>query len=221
MRSGPDRATRGWVPGEAAFRAWPRVGAVLSAALAAGLLAGCAPDAEGGSGDALGDVTPPLAAVPVAAEPPEPWAGSPEDREAVLGVVQGVLRAINEADPVLMQGLLTDGATVTRVFRGGSREAGGDGSAVSTIDRAAFIQGTSDPEQGFLERIWDPRIRIHGDLATVWAPYDFYLGGEFSHCGVDTFQMVRTPRGWRVHGLVYTVARPPACERHPGGAPPA
>ncbi len=47
-------------------------------------------------------------------------------------------------------------------------------------------------------------IKIDGHLACVWAPYKFYLGDQFSHCGVDVFQLMRTADGWKVIYLVDT-----------------
>ena len=30
-------------------------------------------------------------------------------------------------------------------------------------------------------------------LAVVWTPYDFWVGGEWSHCGMDIFTLVVAP----------------------------
>ena len=58
-----------------------------------------------------------------------------------------------------------------------------------------------------------------GPIASVWAPYDFYQGRNFSHCGVDAFHLVETDGEWLVQDLIYTVRQPPACELHPEGPP--
>lgn len=138
-----------------------------------------------------------------------------EDRIAVVGVAETVLRAITEADTALMRQLMDPGAAVTGI----AELPGGEARQVSRITTDEFVPGIGDPDQGFLERMWSPRVRVQGALATVWAPYDFYVHGQFSHCGIDTFQLVRRPDGWRVAGLVYTRSQPPACELHPDGPP--
>ncbi len=56
-------------------------------------------------------------------------------------------------------------------------------------------------------------------MATLWAPYDFYRGLEFSHCGTDAFQLAKTPEGWKVVLVSYTVRMPPDCSTHPDGPP--
>ena len=55
------------------------------------------------------------------------------------------------------------------------------------------------------ERIWNPEVRISGLIATVWAPYDFWIDGKFSHCGVDQFDLIKTEGGWKIAGGVYTL----------------
>jgi hypothetical protein len=48
------------------------------------------------------------------------------------------------------------------------------------------------------ERIWNPEVRVHGLIATVWTPYDFWTDGKFSHCGVDAFDLIKTAEGWKI-----------------------
>ena len=54
------------------------------------------------------------------------------------------------------------------------------------------------------ERISFDVIRIDGDLAIVWASYKFYIGEKFSHCGVDSFQLVRINGQWKILYLADT-----------------
>lgn len=69
------------------------------------------------------------------------------------------------------------------------------------------------------ERGWDPTVMHSGTIGVVWYPYDIYINGEWSHCGVDIFNMIRTDAGWRVSVLQYNVQQPPECEPHPDGPP--
>ena len=47
-------------------------------------------------------------------------------------------------------------------------------------------------------------IRIDGPLAIVWAPYEFYYKGQFSHRGIDSFQLVRVNGVWKIQYLIDT-----------------
>jgi Putative lumazine-binding len=55
------------------------------------------------------------------------------------------------------------------------------------------------------ERIIFGGIKIDGPLASVWAPYIFYLGDGFSHCGVNFFQLARIEGNWKIIHIGYTV----------------
>jgi hypothetical protein len=57
------------------------------------------------------------------------------------------------------------------------------------------------------ERMYKPEVRINDNLAQVWTYYDFHLGEQFSHCGIDTAQLVRTPDGWKIAMIAYTTRR--------------
>jgi len=54
------------------------------------------------------------------------------------------------------------------------------------------------------ERIVYDAVKIDGDLSVVWAPYKFYLGDKFHHCGIDVFHLMRTPTGWKIIYIVDT-----------------
>src|ERR1700755_3540949 len=50
----------------------------------------------------------------------------------------------------------------------------------------------------FIETMIDPEVKITGDLALVTGRYTFHVGDKFSHCGIDTFNLVRTGDGWKI-----------------------
>ena len=74
-------------------------------------------------------------------------------------------------------------------------------------------------EVDLVERGWNPTILVSGTIGVVWYPYDIYVDNEWSHCGIDIFNMIRTDAGWRIATLQYNVLQPPACDAHPDGPP--
>ena len=48
------------------------------------------------------------------------------------------------------------------------------------------------------EQISFGAVHIDGALASVWTPYQFYFKGQFSHCGVNSFQLVRLNGEWKI-----------------------
>ena len=57
------------------------------------------------------------------------------------------------------------------------------------------------------ERISFETIKIDGPLAVVWTPYNFFYNGSFSHCGVNSFQLVRFEGVWKIQYLIDTRRR--------------
>ncbi len=67
------------------------------------------------------------------------------------------------------------------------------------------------PKNAADERISFDMVKIDGPLATAWTPYKFYLNGQFSHCGVNSFQLVRINGQWKIQYLIDTRRKQP-CE---------
>ncbi len=75
-----------------------------------------------------------------------------------------------------------------------------------------FIDFISKEEKGNAdERIAFETIKIDGPLALVWTPYKFYYKGEFSHCGVNSFHLVKLSGQWKIQYLIDT-RRKDGCE---------
>jgi hypothetical protein len=49
-----------------------------------------------------------------------------------------------------------------------------------------------------------PRVSIHGAIANVWGEYEFLRDGKFGHCGVDSFNLLKTADGWKVAAILDT-----------------
>lgn len=54
------------------------------------------------------------------------------------------------------------------------------------------------------ERVLSYEIRIDGNMATAWTPYELYVNGKRQHCGVDAFQFYKTENGWKIIALADT-----------------
>ena len=99
----------------------------------------------------------------------------------------------------------------------GYQVQGGD-VRLSRLTVAEYLERMSGNEDRLLERIWDVQVLQDDRLATVWTPYDFYLNGEFHHCGTNSFSLIRDAGGWRIAGVVYSM-QTESCEPSPLGPP--
>ena len=68
-----------------------------------------------------------------------------------------------------------------------------------------FLNAVGTPHENVWdEKIWDPIVEIDGNMATVWVNYAFYVGDQFSHCGVNAFQLFKSATGWKIVNLTDT-----------------
>jgi hypothetical protein len=133
-------------------------------------------------------------------------------REAVLAAVQRFFDTMAERDAAGAAGVVVPSG---RFFS--ARVAEGK-SVTRSFTNRQYLDELPRRKEDVLERIWEPEVRVHGRIASVWAPYDFWKDGAFSHCGVDAFDLVETPEGWKIAGGVYTVETE-GCTPSPLGAP--
>jgi hypothetical protein len=132
----------------------------------------------------------------LAAAPP---ASAQSDEEAVLQTTQALFEALAARDTAAYRALVEPEARTIRVL------SQGDSAQIRWGDNDDFVRSLARVGPSFLERMWQAEVRISGPIATIWTPYDFHLGGEFSHCGIDAFQLVRTDQGWKIASIMYTV----------------
>jgi hypothetical protein len=135
--------------------------------------------------------------------PPEPsaspWDAPPHVEAELLEVIQDLFDVIEHRDLELGREILHPGGRFVSI-----RETE-EGTVVREQSHDEFLESMAREGPAFLERFWDPEILYRGDLAVVWTPYDFWVDGERSHCGVDAFTLVRGDDGWRIAATVYTV----------------
>ena len=140
-------------------------------------------------------------------------AQSSPQRDSVLAVVQTFFAAMEAQDTARLRSILdVDGHTVA---------VGGlsDTTKARLGPFTEFLAQLPRSPNRWRERIWDPQVLLHGALAVVWAPYDFYHGPKFSHCGVDSFTLTRRQNGWRIIDVAFTI-EPTGCAPSPLGPRP-
>jgi hypothetical protein len=119
------------------------------------------------------------------------------DRTAILATVQKVFTAMRTRDTALLRQAFDTSARLAGVStRNGP-------AAVRLTVPSAFGSAIASAPAGDVwnERIWDPEVRVDGDVAQVWAYYTFHRSGAFSHCGVDAFMLLKVGSEWKITQL--------------------
>ena len=120
--------------------------------------------------------------------------------KAIKTVINNFFTGMEKGDTVLLKST----CTANPVFQTFMANQEGN-MQVYTEDFDEFVRfiGTPTKDQ-YKEEIKFESIQAEASLASVWAPYKFYLNGKVSHCGTDSFQLVKTAEGWKIQYIIDT-----------------
>jgi hypothetical protein len=132
-------------------------------------------------------------------------ANSQTAEDSVKAAVNQLFNGMKNADAAMIRSSFADSAILQTIAR--DKEGKTVIQNESVADFANFIstvkKGAAD------EQIVFETIKIDGPLAMAWTPYKFYFDGNFSHCGVDCFQLVRINGAWKIQYLIDTRRKQP------------
>ena len=132
----------------------------------------------------------------------QPAKAESSDEAAILSVVDRFMDAITNGDAALLAELHVENS-FTVVAR--PNASGGDPQVVRRPMAPPRSNGRS-----FRERYWDPVVHVRGAIAVVWTPYEFWIDGKTSHCGIDVFDLMKEKGVWKIANAMWTV-EPDAC----------
>ncbi|MDE0558747.1 nuclear transport factor 2 family protein [Algoriphagus sp. NF] len=118
----------------------------------------------------------------------------------VQKVIEQLFDAMRTKDGVAAGAVFLETAPMQTVVAGENGSTLGSNSVADFVNRIA----TTPEDVNLDERILDYQIKVDGDLAAAWTPYEFYVNDQFSHCGVNSFQLVRTAEGWKISYIIDT-----------------
>ena len=124
--------------------------------------------------------------------------------DSVKAAVNLLFEGMKNSDAVAIRNAFADGAVLQSI---GTKEGKTIIRDESVKDFSASISKIAKGDAD--ERIQFETIKMDGPLALVWAPYKFYYKGQFSHCGVDSFQLVRINGVWKIQYLIDTRRKQP------------
>jgi hypothetical protein len=138
------------------------------------------------------------------------------ERTAILAVMQQAFDAVRSQDPEDWRAIqLAEGTSLS--FRP-HPDGLPDRLEMRIAQNEAFISNLVDEGHQYVER-WtnDPTVLVRGPIAVVWGEYEFWTDGEFSHCGVDSADLVKIDGTWKIANFMWTVETE-ACPTDPSGS---
>jgi hypothetical protein len=116
--------------------------------------------------------------------------------DSVKAVINKMFAAMKSTDVKSLKECFADSAILQTITRSGKIQTDKIDDFVSQI--------SSLPKDAADERISFDVIKVDDALAVAWTPYQFYYAGKFSHCGVNSFQLVRINGAWKIQYIIDT-----------------
>ncbi|HCA06689.1 nuclear transport factor 2 family protein [Chryseobacterium sp.] len=110
--------------------------------------------------------------------------------------IRNLFLGMKNADPELMKSAFAENAILQSIAKDGT---------VKNENVQEFIASVSKFSKDDLdEKIIIDAIHTDGGLASVFTPYSFYFKGKFSHCGANSFQLVKQQNDWKIQYIIDT-----------------
>lgn len=118
------------------------------------------------------------------------------DQNAVKETVERLFVGMKSADTTIIKSVFADAAILQTITKN---------NTVKTDKVQDFVDSISKLSKNDAdERIKFEAVYIDGSLASVFTPYEFYFKGKFSHCGANSFQLVKQNNIWKIQYLIDT-----------------
>ena len=120
--------------------------------------------------------------------------------DSVKTAINKMFSGMKNGDVALLKNSFADSVILQTITR--NKEGN---IVIKNENTAEFIDFISKLSPGAAdERITFETIKTDGPMAIAWTPYNFYFNGKFSHCGVNSFQLVRFNDGWKIQYIIDT-----------------
>lgn len=124
-----------------------------------------------------------------------------QEEKNVKEVIERLFKGMQLGDSAMVRTTFHKNVTLATALR--NRENVPVLRRETSID--AFLKAIGSPHpEPWNEEIWDVEVKVDGDFAQVWCDYAFYVGKNFSHCGIDSFHLHKGADGWKIFHLADT-----------------
>ena len=114
----------------------------------------------------------------------------------IIKPIETLFNAMKSADSLGVKNAFS-GSAIMQTF--------GKNQEIRTDKVEDFAKQVGTSQAGDLdERFTISKILVDGNMASVWVPYQFYYKGNFSHCGVNSFQLAKINNEWKIQYIIDT-----------------
>ena len=114
----------------------------------------------------------------------------------IIKPIENLFNAMKSADSLGVKNAFS-GSAIMQTF--------GKNQEIRTDKVEDFAKQVGASQAGDLdERFTISKILVDGNMASVWVPYRFYYKGNYSHCGVNSFQLAKLNNEWKIQYIIDT-----------------
>ena len=123
------------------------------------------------------------------------FAQNPSEKE-IVKPIENLFNAMKSADSLGVKNAFSNSAIMQTFSKN---------QEIRTDKVEDFAKQVGASQAGDLdERFTISKILVDGNMASVWVPYQFYYKGNFSHCGVNSFQLAKINNEWKIQYIIDT-----------------
>ena len=122
------------------------------------------------------------------------------DDHKIKAVINQFFDALEKKDSTLMKNATMTEGQIWRIYS----DENPNRYDVRLFEDDIAKLGTLPPVK---EIALDFEIKVHENIAVAWVPYEFWLKGEFSHCGIDVFTLFKVDDSWKIMSAAYSIER--------------
>lgn len=120
--------------------------------------------------------------------------------DSIQATINHLFLAMKTGDTALLRSCFADSAILQTIAESKTGEP-----MVRNETVEAFTHAIGSATPGSLdEQVKFDVVKVDGPLGIAWTPYQFYFKGIFSHCGVNSFQLIRNSAGWKIQYIIDT-----------------
>ena len=121
------------------------------------------------------------------------FAQNPSEKE-IVKPIENLFNAMKSADSLGVKNAFSNSAIMQTFSKN---------QEIRTDKVEDFAKQVGASQAGDLdERFTISKILVDGNMASVWVPYRFDYKGNYSHCGVNSFQLAKINNEWKIQYII-------------------
>lgn len=128
-------------------------------------------------------------------------ASDASSKEEVKRVIETFFEGFHKQDSTIINSTVADQVVLQTTGRNPQGK-----TMFRTEEFSKFIKSIiSIPDSiQYEEKLTSFSIQVDRTMANAWVGYEFWLNGNFSHCGINSFQLVNFDGEWKIIYLIDT-----------------